>query len=89
MYGLHLQPITAASVLLGGLLSVSFLLKVLQTAAVADEKKHQLALYVIARCAYMLLLHPLAKYPGPRLAAVSDVRTLDHPRASDTLMLGQ
>ncbi|KAI1259181.1 cytochrome P450 [Xylariaceae sp. FL1019] len=29
--------------------------------------------YCVARCTYLLRFHPLAKYPGPRLAAVSNV----------------
>lgn len=28
--------------------------------------------YAFCRCVYLLLFHPLAKYPGPKLAAVSN-----------------
>lgn len=30
-------------------------------------------LYSVVRCVYLLYFHPLSKYPGPRLAAVSNV----------------
>jgi len=29
--------------------------------------------YMLTRCTYLLFFHPLAKYPGPRLAAISNV----------------
>lgn len=32
-----------------------------------------LFLYAVPRCVYLLFFHPLAKFPGPRLAAVSNI----------------
>lgn len=31
--------------------------------------------YLLAKCVYLLFFHPLSKYPGPRFAAISEVRT--------------
>ena len=88
MFGLQFQTITAASVLLGGLFGVGFPdNSTLQTVLIANRRPHQLALYVIARCAYMLFFHPLAKYPVPRLAAVSDVSSSSRGRALNAPML--
>lgn len=39
----------------------------------ADGISWQIVL-AIARCVYLLYFHPLAKFPGPKIAAVSDVR---------------
>ncbi len=33
----------------------------------------QVSFYVAARCFYNVYLHPIAKYPGPKLAAISNV----------------
>ena len=33
----------------------------------------QVALYALVRCFYLLWFHPLANFPGPKIAAVSNV----------------
>lgn len=33
----------------------------------------QTLLYALLRCTYLLFFHPAARYPGPRLAAVSNL----------------
>lgn len=38
----------------------------------APNVRVQIVFYTIARCVYLLYFHPLAKYPGPRIAAVSN-----------------
>ncbi|KAF4629400.1 hypothetical protein G7Y89_g8747 [Cudoniella acicularis] len=32
-----------------------------------------ITVYTVARCTYLLYFHPLSKYPGPRIAAVSNI----------------
>ena len=33
----------------------------------------QVSLYALCRSLYLIYCHPLAKYPGPRIAAVTNV----------------
>lgn len=38
-----------------------------------DELTVQLIAYAVARCIYLLRFHPLSRFPGPKLAAISNV----------------
>ena len=32
-----------------------------------------ISVYAVARCIYLLYLHPLSKYPGPKIAAIINI----------------